>query len=373
MQSLQVVTNLPEFRALKSSWNDLAIKFRNPLYLHEWFDDYLSAYGDESDLKVFVARDDGVVRAIAPLILDRSEGVAQLRILAHRVGETDNSFLYADDASLTTVCAGILHSGFPISLPGLGADANDLHALCQSSRTKGMLVVRPSAVAVASVRLDADWNAIKAKMTNKNRKFIRWAWRAAEREGPVKFEVVTPTEEDLDDHLRDVFRVEAAGWKGQGGSAILSDPKRKHFWQTFSQTAARLGLLRFFFLRIGNATAAVRMAAQYAGRLWDYKIGYDERWARYSPGILLTQETLRYAIEQRLEAFEFLGQAERWQHRWPIDLRYRSTVRFYPLSVGGSLALGQDTWNFWVNRVNRTFSRGKRLRWSSSDKETKWK
>jgi len=373
MLSLQVITDVSEFRALKSEWNQLAVTFRNPLYLHEWFDHCISAFGKELDLKIFVARDEGAVRAIAPLVFDRFEGIQQLRFLTHPLGEASHGFLHADDASLKTVCAGIMHSGLPLSLPGLGADSNDLQALCNSSRVRGSLVVRPKSVVVACVRLSDDWKSIETKMSSKTRKFIRWARRAAEREGPVKFDVVLPTEEDLDHYLVEAFRVESAGWKGQAGSSILSDPKKKRFWQEFSRAATRLGILRLFFLRIGGATVAMRMAAEYAGRLWDYKIGYDERWARFSPGILLTQETLRYAIERKFDALEFLGQAERWQRRWPIELRYRTTIRFYPISIDGSLALVHDTWNFSVNRINKILHRNEALRWSSSGMESTWK
>jgi len=358
MLSLQLVTDVSEFRTLKNEWNQLAVPTRNPLYLHEWFDHCITAFGEETNLKIFVARSDGVVRAIAPLVFDRSEGIRRLRFLAHPLGEGSYGFLYADHASLKTVCAGIMNSNLPLSLPGLGADSKDLQSLCDTSRVRGLLVLRPKSVAVASVRLDNDWKSIEAKMSNKTRKFIRWARRAAEREGPVKFEVILPTEEELDHHLAEAFRVEAAGWKGQTGSAILSEPKKKRFWQEFSRTATRLGILRLFFLRIGGVTVAMRLAAEYAGRLWDYKIGYDERWARYSPGILLTQETLRYAMERRLDALEFLGQAERWQCRWPIELGYRTTIRFYPVSIDGSLALVHDTWNFSVNRIKKILHRG---------------
>jgi CelD/BcsL family acetyltransferase involved in cellulose biosynthesis len=342
MLSLEVVTDVLKFRALKSEWNSLAATFGNPLYLHEWFDHCLTAFGEEADLKLLVARRDGVVRAIAPLIIDRSESVPHLRFLTHPLNELMNGFLYADDASLTTVCAGVLRSGFPLSLRGLGVDSKDLQALCKSSWMKG-LVLRRMKIAVASVRLHTDWKSIETQMSSAYRSEIRRKRSAAEREGPIKFDVVSPTEENLDYYLSEAFRLEASGWKGRAGTAILSVPKKKRFWREFSLTAVRLGLLRLFFLQIGGINVAVTVAAEYAHRLWEYKIGYDERFARYAPGILLTQETLRYATEQRLDAFEFLGQLEPWQQRWPIELRFRCTLRFYPVSIDGGLALGGDS------------------------------
>ena len=369
--TLQVVTDPAEFRALRDEWNNLAISFRSPLYRHEWFDHCLTAFGAEWDLAVYVARANGAVRAIAPLVVARSGGQRRLRWLNHQLGDI-GGLLYADETSLATICASVMHADPSIELTGIGADSKEAKILCGSPRRRGLMVVRPNSVARASVRLDADWKTIESKMSSKHRKYIRWAQRAAAREGPVKFEVVSPTEATLDRHLDEVFRVEAAGWKGRAGTAILSDPRTKRFWTEFAHTAARLGILRLFFLRIGDATAAIRIAAEYAGRLWDWKIGYDERWARYSPGILLTHETLRYASEQKLEALEFLGQAERWQHRWPIELFHGTTVRFYPLSANGAFTLARDTWSFIKRRFGGVFRPERRTTWRPSDGETVW-
>ena len=371
MTALQVVTNVSEFRALRVEWNNLAIGFQNPLYCHEWYDHCLTAFGEGWDLAVVVARTGGAVRAIAPLAIDRSEGQPRLRWLTHPLGDT-GGFLYADEASLKAVCAGVLHAALPIVLPNLGADSKEVQVLCASLRQRGFLVVRPKSTATASVRLEADWKIIESRMSGKHRKYIRWAQKVAAREGPVRFEVVSPNEASLHGHLEEAFRVEAAGWKGRAGTAILSDPRTKRFWTEFSHTAARLGFLRLFFLRIGDTTAAVRIAAEYAGRLWDWKIGYDERWAKYSPGILLTHETLRYASEQKLVGLEFLGQAERWQHRWPIELLQRTTIRFYPVSIDGGRALGADMWSFIERRISAIFRPGKQTTWRPGDGDALW-
>lgn len=354
MSTLQVITDVSEFRALKDEWNNLAGMFRSPLYIHEWFNDCFSAFGDGADLAIFVARTNGEVRAIAPLIVDRCEGERRLCWLTHHLGDTDG-FLYADAQSLATICAGVTQMGLPILLPGLRVDSKEVELLCQSSRTRGLLVVRPRSIVTASISLDADWKTIEARMSSKNAKSLRWAWKAAGREGSVKFDVVSPTAATVDYFLEEAFRVEASGWKGRANSAIISDPRRKRFWTEFGRTAARLGILRLFFLRIGTATAAMRLSAEYAGRLWDWKIGYDEHWARYSPGMLLTHETLKYASERGLEGLEFLGQAEPWQHRWPINLRYRTTIRFYPLSVSAGRALGLDAWSFVERCISGIF------------------
>jgi hypothetical protein len=76
--------------------------------------------------------------------------------------------------------------------------------------------------------------------------------------------------------------------------------------------------------------------------------------------------------EQKLVGLEFLGQAERWQHRWPIELLQRTTIRFYPVSAGGGRALGSDTWSFIERRISGMFRPGKSTTWSPGDGDAVW-
>src|SRR3989454_167719 len=119
--------------------------------------------------------------------------------------------------------------------------------------------------------------------------------------------------------LAESFRVEAAGWKGRTGSALLSDPHRRQFYEKYATIASEKGILRLSFIRIGGEVAATQIAVESGGRFWLLKVGYDERFARCSPGHLLMVETLRYAAERGLRTFEFLGSAEPWTQVWRIS------------------------------------------------------
>jgi CelD/BcsL family acetyltransferase involved in cellulose biosynthesis len=84
-------------------------------------------------------------------------------------------------------------------------------------------------------------------------------------------------------------------------------PGEERFLTLYARAAARLGLLRFYFLRINGAAAAATTMVDHGNRLWGLKLGYDERFRRVSPGILLAYEILRHAFEcGNYEALEFL-------------------------------------------------------------------
>src|SRR5262249_10886032 len=117
--------------------------------------------------------------------------------------------------------------------------------------------------------------------------------------------------------------------------------------------ACAAGVLRVCWLRIGGAAAAVQLAAEWGGRFWLLKIGYDERFARCSPGMLLTLETIRHAARAGLDAYEFLGAVEPWTQMWTRHARAYVSLPAYPASPGGAGALVADAARLTWRRVGR--------------------
>ena len=149
--------------------------------------------------------------------------------------------------------------------------------------------------------------------------------------------------------------LEAAGWKGRTGSALLSDPHRRQFYEKYATIASEKGILRLSFMRIGGEVAATQIAVESGGRFWLLKVGYDEKFARCSPGHLLMVQTLRYAAERGLRTFEFLGSAEPWTQVWTTDVRPCVSVWAYPNNFRGLAAFLWDAARFGWERLNRHF------------------
>ena len=95
----------------------------------------------------------------------------------------------------------------------------------------------------------------------------------------------------------------------------------------------------------------MQIGLEHANRFWVLKIGYDEKWAKCSPGIQLTMETIRYAFDRGLEAYEFLGSDEPWLHAWARQSHSYTSIGFYPLGFCGLYGLGVDVYNHVVRKI----------------------
>jgi CelD/BcsL family acetyltransferase involved in cellulose biosynthesis len=111
------------------------------------------------------------------------------------------------------------------------------------------------------------------------------------------------------------------------------------------------------FLKIGGVAAATQIAVESGGGFWLLKVGYDENFARCSPGNLLMLESLRYAANRGLKSYEFLGSAEPWTEMWTNRVRPCVSVWAYPNNFRGAAALTLDAVRFASERLSRRFVR----------------
>ncbi len=352
-----VISDVGTFMELESEWNALADRCTTPMPVlrHEWFAAAIEAFGAGCDLAIHVVREDGRMRAIAPFVIERGL-LPRLALLGYQAGEP-NGILHDCDEALQVVLHRLWNWQLPLFIALLARDSAEAQAIASTPlwRPRPLPRVRFS----ASAPLGPNWAAFEARMSKQSRTYIRRKRKAAEREGAVRVEVVAPPEAEVEGHLAELIRVEGAGWKSREGTSLQRDPRMRRFCTAYARAAARRAMLRMFFLRAGQNTMAARMAVEYSGKLWEIKIGYDEKFSTCSPGIVLTHETLRWASEHGLTAHQFLGSAEPWQRWWPLELRRYQNVRLYPFSVPGCIALLRDlghmaTWRVRHSRIGRS-------------------
>lgn len=87
--------------------------------------------------------------------------------------------------------------------------------------------------------------------------------------------------------------LEARGWKGARGTALVQDEARASFTRDMLTRFAAQGALRAAALTLDGAPIAAGLALRSGARGFYWKTAYDERFAEYSPGLLLTLDLSR--------------------------------------------------------------------------------
>jgi CelD/BcsL family acetyltransferase involved in cellulose biosynthesis len=338
------LAGVEELDALAGRWRALDEWAATPAQRLAWIRACASGFGGE--LEIVVAEQGDQLLAVAPMVV-REEGALEL-VGARELNEPAD-FAYRDEAALDHLVRELLALRTGIVLPRLATTSPTLNALRRAYRGRGAVLVR---AAGSTPVLDLVGDP-EASFSGRRRSDLRRAARRAGEMGAVSTEILSPSPAELGGLMAELFAVEAAGWKGARGTALAHDEVRRRFFDEYAAATAAEGTLRLCFLRIGGEAAAVQLAVEHARRLWLLKIGYDERFARCSPGTLLLLETARWAKANRLTAIELLGERDDWTRSWTDEKRDCVAVRVYPATARGMRSLVGDAAGHARRRVTR--------------------
>ena len=139
---------------------------------------------------------------------------------------------------------------------------------------------------------DGDKLLREALGTRKLKELRRQRHRLAEH-GPVVFEIARKPDE-IRPALETLLQLEASGWKGKRGTALMQDAGDATFIRRAVPALAETAQCEIITLRAGTTPVAAGIVLRHQDRAFFFKLGVDERFAKYSPGVQLTLELTRY-------------------------------------------------------------------------------
>ena len=139
---------------------------------------------------------------------------------------------------------------------------------------------------------DADELLREALGAKKLKELRRQRHRLADT-GAVRFDVArTPAE--VAAALETFLRLEASGWKGKRGTALIQNGGDAAFIRRAVPALAETGQCEIVTLRTGETPVAAGIVLRHQDRAFFFKLGIDERFAKHSPGVQLTLDLTRH-------------------------------------------------------------------------------
>ena len=117
--------------------------------------------------------------------------------------------------------------------------------------------------------------------------------RLAEQHGAVTFEVAR-SPEDVAAAIETFLTLEAGGWKGTRGTALAQVEGDASFIRRATNALAASGNCEIVTLRAGATPVASGIVLRHRSRAFFFKLGVDERFAKFSPGVQLTLDLTRH-------------------------------------------------------------------------------
>jgi hypothetical protein len=154
--------------------------------------------------------------------------------------------------------------------------------------------------------------------------------------------------------MEEFLALEAAGWKGHQGTALLNDPADAAFMRGAVGALADCGRASIHSLYLDGKPVSMQIVARSGAAAFTWKTTYDEAFHDFSPGTLLLEDYTSALLADKSIAFvdscsfddtgfmsawgERIGIADLW-----IDARRGDSLSFRVLSTIQTTYLGLRT------------------------------
>ena len=335
----------------RAAWQRLALRRGTPMQQPGWAESFIESFAHVGKLRLMTAGPRGAPTAVATFVV-RPGLASPLEALAVREISEPWDVLAATPMAVCELAEKLARERRALFIPRIPEDSLAVAAVRAAYRKRG-IVRFAQTDAYPTLALDESWKEPESKFNAGRRSDFRRARRHAEKQGRVTFEILSPTPVELPALLEEAWTVEEAGWKGERGSSLTKDTHRGQFFRRYALAAARTGILRVGFMRVDGKAVAMQLATEADNRLWLSKIGYDEAFARCSPGQQLMLALVRWAAGRGIRSIEFLGQREPWTDMWTKNVTRCVSVRAYPFTPMAMATLAVDTAAFLRNKLEK--------------------
>jgi CelD/BcsL family acetyltransferase involved in cellulose biosynthesis len=192
--------------------------------------------------------------------------------------------------------------------------------------------------ALLDATADADALLQDALGSKKLKELRRQRNRLAD-DGEVRFSIsVSP--QQTESALAEFLKLEAAGWKGERGTALGVQDGLTRFVKEAARKLGPQGKFEVAMLTRGADVIAAGLVVRHRDRAYFFKIAHDERLSKYSPGVQLTLDLTRhFCADESVVSVDSTatGDHPMINHIWKGRLALCETL--VPLRAGRSASL----------------------------------
>lgn len=203
--------------------------------------------------------------------------------------------------------------------------------LAEQSRFAALVHCEERAMLASDLPPDA---YLEAAMSGKKRKELRRQFARLSELGEVRFDRRTDAH-GLDQWVDDFLALEHSGWKGSAGSALASHHATTQLFREALAGATTHQRLERLTLTLDGDPLAMLASFLTPPGAFSYKTAFDERFSRFSPGVLLQRENLAMLDHSAIRWTDSCAAADHpmIDHIW----RERRAIGRISIAIGGPL------------------------------------
>ena len=347
---ISICSDASDFERLRLEWEALRQQGedQDPFLSCDWFATWWRAFGHHRKLYLITARRHGYLRAVLPLMLERTwrHGIPLRRLAGIGNDHTPRfDLVRADDDKhvhrlIWNHLMTLKKEWDVLDFPRLSAESSTTDHLVRLAREQNIQhSLWQRAPRSPWIDIQPSWDQYLDSRSAGFRKALRRKMRRLAEQGRVGLETVT-LRDALDQGLADGLRIEAESWKGSNRTAIASQRAVMDFYTELAGIMAERGQLRLHFLTLDDVRIAFDYSIFANQCLYSLKAGHSSTHARFSPGTLLLGLILQRAHEEGLVGMDLLGESDEFKLQWTDTTRTHQWLHCYSDSLRGRLLHG---------------------------------
>lgn len=308
---LAFLTGRDELRDLAGAWDALA---PSPFLRSGWLDAWWGAFAREERVRLAVWQEGGTLRAALPLLEARGGWVAAANPHSVETGPL------GDAASVGRLLAAVVGEAGQVDLAPVAGPP-------PRGGGGGCIVERTAWGAAPWVTTTGGYDAWRAASKPRWGAPLERFERKMAREHDRTVDLLAPLDVAT---FEEGLALEAAGWKGRGGTAVLSDEATTAFYRALAANPATASTLRLNALRLDGRLVAWDLCVLHDRRLHLLKTAFDEGTRRLAPGLVLRLQVVRACFaDPDVDLHDLQADATPWKLKFATGVRPLSRWRCY--------------------------------------------
>jgi CelD/BcsL family acetyltransferase involved in cellulose biosynthesis len=177
-----------------------------------------------------------------------------------------------------------------VALDAMATDGATMQALSHVLRARGgaPCVLTEARRPMLASALDGR-QYLQQALSGSSRKKLRQHRRRLAEKGRLEYRIDSAPEA-VGQAVEAFLQLEASGWKGRQGTALLSDAADAAFVRSMVPTLAQQGDAQVHALYLEGKPLSVQIVLRAGTAAFTWKTAYDEAWRDASPGMLLLED-----------------------------------------------------------------------------------
>lgn len=349
LQTKTLVGGVGIIERIFDEWTDLCEEgaSNEPFFRPEWFAAFVKNF--EKEILLVTVRRGEKLRTVLPLVKKKEmlHGVPVKKLQAIFNLQTQRFDLIhgADETEREEIVKAVWKeikkqskwNVLEMRLVKKDSWLNDLLALAESENYRTGIWQMDGAPFVTLPQSDDKEKSIETyfKGLSKNRRqLLKKKRRYLEELGRVEFVVTRGYSAEL---MQKYFELESNGWKGRAGTSVTADKKAARLHDDFARAVAARNALFIDELKLNSQTIAMYISIMYDRQTIGWKMSYDEKYARFSPGNLLFIEVLNNCMKNGSSELDQLSPATYNKNLWASGEREHAAFYVFQRGITGAL------------------------------------